>query len=242
MKIKIYCYGEGYPLVLFHGWGFDSGVWQSITPALIDAGYQLYLVDLPGFGNTSLCDWGYFKTELLSALPPRFALIGWSMGGLFATRLAAEASERITHLLNVSSSPKFVKENGWPGIEMELFHNFYRSLRQNPLKTLEEFVSLQSHGENKKSIRALISNPIPEGLSMGLDCLLRWDLRLALNHLAIPVCYLFGRLDAITPHATKLAMEKTHPHLVYRTFKQSAHMPFMSQQNEFIALLKEFIS
>ncbi|WP_133130040.1 alpha/beta fold hydrolase [Legionella yabuuchiae] len=241
MNIKIQSYGEGEPLVLFHGWGFDSRVWELLTSSLITSGYQLYLVDLPGFGKTPLSDWAYFKTQLLAKLPPRFALIGWSMGGLYATRLAIEVPLRITHLVNVASSPKFVKEENWPGIEKDLFDKFYLNLGQTPSQTLIEFVDLQARGENKQTLQALISDPTSEGLKNGLDCLVQWDLRNSLNSITIPVCYLFGRLDAITPYKTKVAMEKKYPKFTYETFRKSAHMPFLSQKSDFVRLLKEFI-
>ena len=82
MAVNVVNYGEGRPLVLFHGWGFDTCVWRSLLPLLTHQ-YQLYLVDLPGFGLTPLMEWDLFKEALLNQLPRRFALVGWSMGGSF---------------------------------------------------------------------------------------------------------------------------------------------------------------
>ncbi len=35
----------------FHGFGFDSSIWQHLIPNLCNE-YQLCFVDLPGFGRT----------------------------------------------------------------------------------------------------------------------------------------------------------------------------------------------
>ena len=77
MNINIERYGQGKPLVFFHGWGFDSQIWLPLIPFFKDS-YQLILVDLPGFGFTSMMDWQTFKVNLLPLLPPQFALAGWS--------------------------------------------------------------------------------------------------------------------------------------------------------------------
>ena len=48
------------PLVLIHGWGLNSGVWQPLIDkfisdenALISQNLELITVDLPGFGKNS---------------------------------------------------------------------------------------------------------------------------------------------------------------------------------------------
>jgi pimeloyl-[acyl-carrier protein] methyl ester esterase len=64
MNVNIYKYGEGYPIVFFHGWGFDSQVWLPLAPKLM-LNYQLIFVDLPGFGHTPIMDWDLFKDILL---------------------------------------------------------------------------------------------------------------------------------------------------------------------------------
>ncbi|HAT9096795.1 TPA: pimelyl-ACP methyl ester esterase, partial [Legionella pneumophila subsp. pneumophila] len=43
MNIHLDKYGQGMPLVLFHGWGFDSQIWQPIIPYLKPK-YQIILV------------------------------------------------------------------------------------------------------------------------------------------------------------------------------------------------------
>lgn len=65
MNIHLDKYGQGMPLVLFHGWGFDSQIWQPIIPYLKPK-YQIILVDLPGFGLTPMMDWESFKRICLT--------------------------------------------------------------------------------------------------------------------------------------------------------------------------------
>lgn len=239
MNVNIVIQGKGVPLVLFHGWGFDSQIWHSILPEL-EVNHQLYLVDLPGFGLTPPMEWDVFKTDLLKQLPVNFALVGWSMGGMFATRLAIEDPERVNHLVNVASSPRFIREARWPGIDPQMFKTFYQNLASNPRHILQQFIELQLQGQR---LPPTMFGHIPtvNGLREGLDVLVNWDLRQQLALLDKPVLYMFGRLDAIMPRMTMTTMQGLYPNFNYIIFPKAAHAPFLSHSDEFIATLTEFI-
>lgn len=238
MTVHLISYGQGAPVVFFHGWGFDSSVWAPIVSEL-QTKYTLILVDLPGFGKSPLKEWEQFKTSLLNTLPARFSLAGWSLGGLFATRLAIEAPERVVRLLNITSSPRFINEEKWPGIDGAVFEQFNHKLSTDLPKALRDFVALQSN--NKLEDYTQNTQPSLQGLSSGLGILETWDLRKDLHTLSIPTCYLFGRLDPITPARTMKAMQRLYPQFNYLLFNKSAHMPFLSHTQEFIAEFTGFI-
>ena len=142
MNLHIKKIGQGRPLVCFHGWGFEHRIWLPLAHKLANI-YQLYLIDLPGFGLSSFMPWEKFKQELLSQLPAQFILLGWSLGGLFATRLALEEYDCVDHLINIASSPCFIKKENWPGLEKNVFDSFCRNLTQTPQETLAKFIALQ---------------------------------------------------------------------------------------------------
>lgn len=240
MKPHVTAHGQGLPLVLFHGWGFNAQVWATSLAALTPH-YHVYLVDLPGFGSTPPMDWNSFKQTLLPQLPEQFALLGWSMGGLFATRLAIETPKRVTHLINVTSSPRFIKEADWPGVEPDLFHLFYQQLSHQGLQTLEQFIELQLKDQAFDSILFKHHAPNWIGLREGLEVLLQWDLRDALATIQLPVLYLFGRLDSITSRHTMAKMQSRYPQFKYTMFSRAAHVPFLSHPTEFMNALHEFL-
>lgn len=238
MNVQINRYGQGSPLVLFHGWGFDNQIWSTLIPELHEE-YELILVDLPGFGFTPMMTWHEFKEQLLEHLPPLFALAGWSMGGLYATRLAIEAPDRVRCLLNINSSPRFIAAPEWPGVSSEVFVNFYKNLNTDINKTLNEFIALQLNKHKFEFV--LKSIPDPHGLKEGLHILDTWDLREGLKNLTLPICYMFGRLDPITPIKTMNTMQMVYPDFKYVLFNRAAHMPFLSHPELFIKELNEFI-
>ncbi|MBA2648964.1 MAG: alpha/beta fold hydrolase [Legionella sp.] len=238
MTIHLTKYGQGSPLVLLHGWGFDSQVWLPLVPTL-ELHYELILVDLPGFGQSSMMDWFFFKNVLLKQLPATFALLGWSLGGLYALRLALEHPERIAFLLTVCSSPCFVENRPWPGVPGQVLKNFQQKLLINPEATLKEFLELQT--KYTPGYTAPKSMPSLAGLESGLNNLASWDLRAALSNLHLPACFLFGIFDALAPAKVIPCMKESHPQFNYFLFKNSAHMPFLSQKELFIEIIRELI-
>lgn len=238
MNLHIQIKGKGLPLVLLHGWGFDHRIWLELA-AVASNNYQLYLVDLPGFGLSPLMSWDEFKERLLMQLPQHFAIAGWSMGGLFATRLALEEQQRVSHLVNIASSPRFIKEKAWPGVDKAIFDNYFHNLAIDPGETISQFVTLQLGKQPKRYQNQHM--PKPESLKAGLEILADWDLRTDLVQLQKPACFMFGRLDAITPRVTMAAMQKRYPNFEYVMFSQAAHIPFLSHQDEFLTILEQFL-
>lgn len=51
-KIKYTTWGRGEPLVLIHGFGASIGHWRQNIPTLADGGYQVFALDLLGFGGS----------------------------------------------------------------------------------------------------------------------------------------------------------------------------------------------
>lgn len=83
-------------IVLLHALGASGGAWAEVSARLADK-YHCVAPDLPGFGEepalsggvTATLDWLTAKLARLS--PAAYLLVGHSMGGKFATLLAARA-------------------------------------------------------------------------------------------------------------------------------------------------------
>jgi esterase len=93
--------------VVLHGWFYDRRVFEPMLPALDPAVFSLALMDYRGYGS-SRTKAGAFDIdtiaadalELVSHLGwEKFAIVGHSMGGKAALRLAANAPSRVTRIL-----------------------------------------------------------------------------------------------------------------------------------------------
>jgi len=108
------CYltaGTGPPLVLLHGAGDNALDWRWVMPALA-ANHRVYALDLPGSPDSARPAADYspafferFVAGFLDALDiERAAMVGNSLGGLVALRLALSESARVTALVLVDSA------------------------------------------------------------------------------------------------------------------------------------------
>lgn len=101
--------GEGPAVVMVNGIGTPGAMWAPLMPEL--AGFQLFAIDLPGYGLTDPMDHPVkdlrhgavrFLVEVLDALGlGRPAFVGNSLGSLCGSWLALEEPERVAALVHV---------------------------------------------------------------------------------------------------------------------------------------------
>jgi pimeloyl-ACP methyl ester carboxylesterase len=111
VAVRVVRTGEGPPVLLLHGGGMAATVWAPLLPHL--AGRSLHLVDLPGCGLSDPFDYTgvdivahqeAFAGSVLDALGlERAALVGSSLGGMYALRFALAAPHRVTAAAIVSA-------------------------------------------------------------------------------------------------------------------------------------------
>ncbi|MBW4541631.1 MAG: alpha/beta fold hydrolase [Myxacorys chilensis ATA2-1-KO14] len=100
-QIQYTVQGSGRPLVLIHGFGASIGHWRKNIPVLAEAGYQVFALDLLGFGGSAKPAIAYtveLWVELIKDFwsaqigqPAYFA--GNSIGGLLCLMVLAEHPE-----------------------------------------------------------------------------------------------------------------------------------------------------
>ena len=97
----------GRTVVLLHGRNFPSSYWEPTITALNGAGYRVIVPDQIGFGKSSKPTFAYSFDAMARATialidslhVDRFDLVGHSMGGMLAVRLARAYGPRIDHLV-----------------------------------------------------------------------------------------------------------------------------------------------
>lgn len=243
--------GNSQPLVLLHGWGWHSGIWQPLLPYLAEK-FQLFLIDLPGFGKSPLGNFRYQEAEiadlLLAHVPEKAHWLGWSLGGMIAWNIALHHPERVNSLITVASSPKFLHADNWPGVDTLVLKNFSDLLLQDQHKTLHDFLELQLRGSANKhellpELKQIFSNTkfSPDALQMSLQLLQKMDLRAQLNKLSVPSLHLFGSHDTLVPTDVAALIAPQLQSGKCEVIKRSGHLPFLSQQEKFLELIFNFI-
>jgi len=241
-------------LVLLHGWGMTGEIFDPIVSQLSER-FRVVIPDLPGLGQSepALASNGLtlagLSRQLFEALTPvltdKAMIVGWSLGGNVAVQLAADYPENITGAILVASNPCFVERPDWPTAMPEsTYQSFFEALQENPDKVLQRFALLQVKGDPNARvlltrIKKLLSEAAPAQLSETLR-LLACDNRPVLHQLQQPILHVLGTEDTLVPIALREALAESYPHHQIRTVDQSAHLPFLSNPDQFVQYVWQF--
>ena len=94
-RLAVWRWGSGPRVLLVHGWAGDAADMAPIAAALVRAGYEAILVDLPAHGastgrRTSLVEWIWALGAIASDLGPFRAVVAHSFGGAAVTLALGE--------------------------------------------------------------------------------------------------------------------------------------------------------
>jgi len=107
--------GEGTPIVLIHGFGLDSRIWEKQVEELSKTN-KVITYDLRGFGKSSLPNGKYSHTEDLDQLLKELniqnaKLVGHSFGGEIAVEYSLKYPNKVDSLVLISPSLRGVKRD-----------------------------------------------------------------------------------------------------------------------------------
>jgi len=230
---------EREPLVLLHGWGWDSSSWGPLLSALRRFG-PVITIDLPGFGDSpprSDLSWEQLLDLLARSMPPRAILMGWSLGGMLAVALAARCPERVSRVITLAGNLCFVAHNGWPqAMAPADYEAFSRSFNEQPQAGLRRFAGLVARGDRReRDLRRALNDCQPEaervnaGWRASLALLARADNRRALSGLRQPGLHLFAERDALVPLSAAAALPQLNPRQRIQVAPGAGHALHWSQ-------------
>jgi len=251
-KIRYTVIGQGYPVVLVHGFAEDSDVWKYQREEL-SKHYCLITPDLPGAGNSELTD--TFSMELaadciLQILQqeniPNTIFIGHSMGGYITLAFAEKYPERLRafalfHSTAYADSDER-KANRQRGIEFIRTHGGYEFLKQS----IPNLFSPESRISMSGDIKGMIEqyryfNPLAL-IACHQAMMLRPDRTHVLRSFKKPVLFMMGKNDTAVPYEQSL--QQSHlPRISYiHILEHSGHMGMWEEIEKANRALLSFLS
>ena len=225
--------GSGAPVALIHGLS-GSTKWWSKNIDVLAATRQVAALDLVGFGRSQ-------SFALLPKVIPRFTeatallarwlesfgepvhVIGHSMGGILAIRLAAERPDLVRSLVLVSAAgmPFAVR----PGPHL-------RPIPRTPLTA----ASLVGQVIVRDVWRAG-----PTSIAVATGRILRNDARKWMRQITAPTLLVWGEHDAFVPLAYGRAMAGEIPGAKLEVIEGSAHVPMWETPDAFNRIVTKFL-
>lgn len=258
--------GSGRTVALLHGWGLNLRVWDGLAAALA-ARFRVVAIDLPGHGRSgwlpdrsSLASQAEQVHETVSAIDPRYSLIGWSLGGQIALRIASAdlLAPAIDRLALIATTPRFSAGPDWPhGAPPERLASQALALRTDHQRTVSDFLELQVRGSagGEAALAQLRASLFAHGdarpdaryprlaaLARDLELLRDTDLRPLLGRITQPALVIAGQYDRVTHPAASRALAEALPEARYVEIRRAAHAPFLSHLPQVSALLTEFLA
>ncbi|MFT6102443.1 MAG: pimeloyl-ACP methyl ester esterase [Granulosicoccus sp.] len=208
--------------MLLNGWGVSAHAWQSIIPFL-QQWSDVVVIDVVYESDVDvLCE---KLSETLYENPDQdlskpCILMGWSLGGMLATRIAAMYPQSVSGLITLASNAQFVASDDWPtAMAEEVFAGFHQSYKDNAEKALQRFSNLVVQGdlhrrEQKRYLQSLLTAkqtapkiPAPQVPTLqqlthylsGLELLRDINNQTALQKINCPALHCFGENDALLP-------------------------------------------
>jgi len=236
--------GDGAPLLLLHGWGVSSQLFEPLVPMLA-AGRRLIVPDLPGFGETppppaawSSGDYAAWVAALLDRTGvERCDVVGHSNGGRIALALAARHADRV-HRLVVTGGAGIRPRHG---LRHRLRVRAYKTARRAGRSRL-----LPPRIRHLAARRAERSGSEDYRAASGVmrDTLVRLvneDLSPLLPLIRSPVLLIWGERDTETPLRDGRAMEALIPDSGLVVFEGAGHYAYLEQAPRFAHIVDVFL-
>jgi len=223
---------------MLHGWAMHGGVMQEFAGRLA-ARFRVTLIDLPGHGcSDAIADMSLqgMVEAVLATAPVSAHWLGWSLGALLCVRIAHVAPSRALSVTLIAGTPRFVRTEGWPGMDEVLLAQFERELADDAGQCIRRFLGLQLWGLDDarrmmKDLRARLdvcAPPATATLSAALSILRLADLRAELAGLRVPVLAILGRRDRLVPPAVGHALMELNAAVRVEIVAAAAHLPFLT--------------
>lgn len=253
--------GTGSPLLLFvPGWGCDRTVWSRLTP-LLESRFRVAVFDPRGFGESeeALTDpdgWSLPVTcedikAVLEALgAPRAVVVGASLGGMAALRLAPAPPPGVAGVVAIGASPCPTRNPDFPhGLPPEAIDGILASLRGSFLETCESLVPAYWFAGRAESGK-IFEKELLHGMLRRLrnrqaqvDLLgrsLAVDLRPLLRSIRLPVLLIHGGDDAAAPPGVGEFTRSLVPGSKVVIVEGTGHLPHLTSPSEVAREISDF--
>jgi pimeloyl-ACP methyl ester carboxylesterase len=241
--------GAGRPVLLLHPLGVDRSFWDGVMSAL--DGFEVLTYDFPGHGQVAVPAEPYTVEDLADQTRallaaggyPQVDVVGVSLGGLVAQRLAADAPDLVRRLVVVDAVAVY------PESLREMWRD--RAARA-PVEGLEPFLDptlglwfsadrLAEGGPVVEQVRAAYLAGDPRGYALACLALERADVTGVLDRIAAPTLVVCGEDDAppFTAAARELGERLPEARVVW--LSPARHAGVLEQPEQFRAALVDFL-
>lgn len=255
VKLAYYVYGKGEPTLIFVvAWIWTAEFWLPQVN-YFSQNFKMVTVDMRGTGKSDKPTDNYtldlYVEDLNSIIEElqeeNIILIGECIGASIAVKYVAKYPGKVSKLVLVSGSPKFMATEDFPhGFSQHEAEQQFAALEKSYPIWLRGFLELifpEPGTEYLKEWAFRMSQKTPKTIaSNSLKNLFEADLRPLLKRINIPTLIMNGQNDgAVRPKGAEYMHKNIQESKMY-TFNDIGHFPSITAAEKFNKILKEFIT
>jgi pimeloyl-ACP methyl ester carboxylesterase len=262
-RVGITTTGDGPPVVLLHGIGRDRGDWRRIVPALAEH-FTVHAIDIEGFGasepwgeSVSLASMARAVRATLVAVGERrpIRLVGNSMGGAVALRVAADDPSAVERLVLIS--PAGFGRDAMLGLRLltvPVLGDALLALDASPLSlrlrallhdrepTARELAAASAYRLRRRRMRRHYLQVVRDlGAWGGIREDWRQEVLASLAEAGLPTLVLWGDRDTVLPYAHLASVRVSVPHAETMPLPGLGHMPQLEEPERIAGLVTDFL-
>jgi sigma-B regulation protein RsbQ len=255
-NVKIF--GKGtQPMMFAHGFGCDQNMWRFITPAFEDD-YRIVLFDYVGAGKSDISKYnperysslqGYSQDvlEICEELQlNEIIFVGHSVSSMIGLLAAVDKPEYFSNIIMVGPSPCYINDEGYVGgFEKKDIEGLLETMEKNYIGWAN-FLAPAIMGNKERphlgeeltqsfcSTDPVIANQFAKATFFS-------DNRKDLLKLKTPSLVLQCSEDIIAPMEVGNFLHQNLPFSTLKVMKATGHCPHISEPEETIELIKEYL-
>ncbi|MFE4258180.1 alpha/beta fold hydrolase [Streptomyces sp. NPDC056883] len=248
---------DGPVVVLAHGFGCDQNMWRLVAPSLAES-YRVVLFDYVGSGRADLSAWdesryssldGYAADalEVCEELGLRdVTFVGHSVSAMVGVLAAAKAPERISRLVMVAPSPRYIDDVDYRGgFSAEDIDELLESLESNYLGWSAAMAPVIMSNADRpalgEELTASFCATDPDMARVFARTTFLSDSRQDLKTVTVPTLVLECRQDVIAPREVGAYVHAAIPGSRLVTLEATGHCPQLSAPEATAEAVIDFI-
>lgn len=236
--------GSGAPVLMLHGWGANIGLMLPLAQRLEPLGYQIFIPDLPGFGQSpappegwGVIDYTNFICCYMDALGLKRAhIFSHSFGGRISLILGAEQPQRVMKmaLANCAGVPSAPSPAGQTRLKTyRLALNLLSSIGLNAqAERLRTWYGERYGSADYKAASGVMRETFVKVVNQ--------DLLPYAARIAAPSLLLWGDKDEDTPLWKGQLLEKTIPDAGLVVFEGAGHYSYLERLDRTVRVVDHF--
>ena len=255
---NVQVFGQGtQPMLFAHGFGCDQNMWRLVSPHF-ERDYRIVLFDYVGAGKSDVGAWsaarygsldGYAQDvlDVVHALDLRdIVYVGHSVSSMVGVLAANREPDRFARLIMVGPSPRYINDAPYVGgFERQDIEGLLEMMDKNFIGWANFLApAIMKHADRPglgEELTASFCSTDPVIARRFAEATFFADNRADLASLRVPSLIMQCSDDMVAPLEVGEYLHRELPQSTLRVMKATGHCPHMSEPEETVSLMREFL-